>query len=380
MDTEQTLHSVLQASSTNKPKILQEYLDNITIDIDSYDFAKVLIDTQNNQLDTVKQLIDSLYKRIENFDVRWIEMIKIIFQTDHDRLNMINHIQRNYGDWVYPFGGKSTFVVMETTCDLLSMYNENKRLEALELLNEESAFLRNTKHINCLQVFQILKLIPTQDEQFEAFKLFKSRILDKSSLLYRAMKSMGNKDTLKFSSPPNNKSNNTNTIHRLYSATPKFITQISNGNVTPISSGHGSSILDLTLKRSYMQSSSSPSTTSSTQIINLIDDDDNNKSSSSRINSKTPSIKGEITENQVEKEDKEFEERTKKQKIENTNGDTTDLQNTYMECCICEERPSGAMLYPCGHVKFCVKCASSFKNGQCPICRSKVESVIKAFF
>jgi hypothetical protein len=49
-------------------------------------------------------------------------------------------------------------------------------------------------------------------------------------------------------------------------------------------------------------------------------------------------------------------------------------------CLICMDKPKNTLLFPCGHVCACDGCAAILSTqGTCPVCRAKIEKVIKAF-
>lgn len=57
----------------------------------------------------------------------------------------------------------------------------------------------------------------------------------------------------------------------------------------------------------------------------------------------------------------------------------TNLENE--KCCVCLDGPKNTIVLPCGHIGFCYKCAQELYNrsAQCPICRSPIQSVHKAY-
>ena len=48
---------------------------------------------------------------------------------------------------------------------------------------------------------------------------------------------------------------------------------------------------------------------------------------------------------------------------------------------VCMERPKEALLQPCCHVACCTECSNYMKdhNQPCPVCRKKIDSVIRVF-
>ncbi|XP_058072333.1 uncharacterized protein LOC131221181 [Magnolia sinica] len=49
-------------------------------------------------------------------------------------------------------------------------------------------------------------------------------------------------------------------------------------------------------------------------------------------------------------------------------------------CCICYEMPVDSLLYRCGHLCTCFKCAHELKcSGRCPICRAPIIDVVRAY-
>ncbi|KAH9259092.1 hypothetical protein BASA81_002712 [Batrachochytrium salamandrivorans] len=53
-------------------------------------------------------------------------------------------------------------------------------------------------------------------------------------------------------------------------------------------------------------------------------------------------------------------------------------QNADSVCVICMDRPRNALLLPCGHVHMCHECATSLENKTCPVCRVKIDKVVKS--
>ncbi|TNJ26796.1 Ankyrin repeat protein 2 [Giardia muris] len=63
--------------------------------------------------------------------------------------------------------------------------------------------------------------------------------------------------------------------------------------------------------------------------------------------------------------------RTLDQKTEEAKAITT--------CVICLMNPKDTLLQPCGHLCACSNCAERIMNQTCPLCRTPIESVIKAY-
>lgn len=51
------------------------------------------------------------------------------------------------------------------------------------------------------------------------------------------------------------------------------------------------------------------------------------------------------------------------------------------ECCLCKENKSTIAIVPCGHVCYCTECNANYDlaSMKCPICRVKVERLIKVY-
>ena len=68
---------------------------------------------------------------------------------------------------------------------------------------------------------------------------------------------------------------------------------------------------------------------------------------------------------------------TKEAKQEATRDETKSIDED--TCIACLDREKTHVLVPCGHQCICEICAPQLKNGDCPICRKKIEQIIKVY-
>jgi DNA repair protein RAD16 len=46
-------------------------------------------------------------------------------------------------------------------------------------------------------------------------------------------------------------------------------------------------------------------------------------------------------------------------------------------CVVCMDNPRSALLMPCGHTALCWSCAQGLENKTCPVCREKIDKIVK---
>ncbi len=49
------------------------------------------------------------------------------------------------------------------------------------------------------------------------------------------------------------------------------------------------------------------------------------------------------------------------------------------QCSICLDAPRSHVFAPCGHMTACGACAVRFRKQPCPLCRTKVQTIVKLF-
>jgi len=61
--------------------------------------------------------------------------------------------------------------------------------------------------------------------------------------------------------------------------------------------------------------------------------------------------------------------------------DSSEKPKPAVDCVVCFSNPVNAVVLPCGHATLCLECAQAIVNstGNCPICRARVQQVIKIY-
>jgi len=57
--------------------------------------------------------------------------------------------------------------------------------------------------------------------------------------------------------------------------------------------------------------------------------------------------------------------------------DDTPAKTEEEQCVVCLDNKKVVLIYPCGHLCVCVRCSTKLKD--CPVCRHKVNDVVKVF-
>lgn len=48
-------------------------------------------------------------------------------------------------------------------------------------------------------------------------------------------------------------------------------------------------------------------------------------------------------------------------------------------CLVCVYEKPNALIYPCGHLHYCLACAKKVNNNRCPTCRSEILDIVQVF-
>lgn len=92
---------------------------------------------------------------------------------------------------------------------------------------------------------------------------------------------------------------------------------------------------------------------------------------------KTSKAKNDASAKTIEIQKKNNDELAKQLKVEKRKNDELTKQLKKKECVICMDNDADYAITPCGHMCICSECGPKINN--CPICRKKVDFVLKIY-